>query len=151
MLKCRNPDHRLHQEDNCKGCNNISNNPDGILGRAIPSFQIFWATRDDEDNKIDYVKLKQSCKAILRKLKSLGRLFTGTFVREISSPKDLKDPSVLEDFKLIDFEFGRKVRTPYRFAMRNDAIQPAQFQLSYMPRKHEHDGSCSKQILRGEF
>jgi hypothetical protein len=54
--------------------------------------------------------------------------------------RSLNNPSVIEDFKLIDFEFSGNVDTPYPFmSLLNQEISWPKGFNSYMPRKLEHD------------
>jgi hypothetical protein len=64
------------------------------------------------------------------------------------------DPSVLEDFMLVDFEFSGKVDEPYPcLATKNpDITWPVGFN-SYSLRKHEHDNDnyMFMQMIDNEF
>jgi hypothetical protein len=81
-----------------------------------------------------------SVKDILVKLQELGIVHGDFRASNILARRSKSDPSVLEDFKLIDFEFSGKVNEPYPFlALRNRDIKWHDGVNSYSPRQFEHD------------
>ena len=62
------------------------------------------------------------------------------------------DGSILESFKLVDFEYSGKVDERYPFlGMKNpDIAWPSDF-ISYAPRKFEHDEYMLKQIVISDW
>ena len=60
---------------------------------------------------------------------------------QAQTPNQTKKPKIiLEDFKLIDFEFSGKAGQPYPvLSMKNPSINWHDGFNSYMPRKHDHD------------
>ena len=60
---------------------------------------------------------------------------------QVQTPNQTKKPTIiLEDFKLIDFEFSGKEGHPYPvLSMKNPAIEWHSGFNSYMPREHAHD------------
>ena len=66
------------------------------------------------------------------------------------------DPAILEDFKLIDFEYSGLVDTPYPFvALKNDKVRWHQDFNSYAPRKFEHDqymlDNMNSEVIGGDY
>ena len=89
---------------------------------------------------LNRTSLSTSISAILPKLKEL-KIVHGDFRSvNILAKRSAADPAILEDFKLIDFEYSGLVDTPYPFvALKNDKVHWHQGFNSFAPRKFEHD------------
>ena len=101
----------------------------------------------DPKLEIDRESLNKSLSDILEKFKALGIVHgdfrSGNILAKLSN----EDPTLLEDFKMIDFEFSGKVGEPYPFlAMRNNTINWPDGFNSYMPRQFDHDKFMLDQI-----
>ena len=96
---------------------------------------------NDETEKIlNRSQIFDSLKDILEKLKNLGIVHGDFRSVNILEKKSGSDPSILEDFKLIDFEWGGKLHEPDPFLdLRSREINWPNGVNSYMPRKFEHD------------
>ena len=90
-----------------------------------------------------------SLQNILLKLQSLNLVHGDFRSVNILAKRSENDPSILEDFKLVDFELSGKVNEPYPFlALKSRRITwPDDFE-SYMPRRFEHDQFMLNQIQR---
>ena len=101
--------------------------------------------RDDLLLKLQSIltKLKASDLCIVH-----GDFRSGNIFAKISD----NDPSILDDFKLIDFEFSGKENVPYPcLGTRNPEINwPSSFN-SYMPRLFEHDQIMLEQMNINEL
>ena len=96
---------------------------------------------NDETEKIlNRSQIFDSLKDILEKLKTLGIVHGDFRSVNILAKKSGSDPSILEDFKLIDFEWSGKLNEPYPFlALKSREINWPNGVNSYMPKKFEHD------------
>jgi hypothetical protein len=99
--------------------------------------------------KINQERLLESIKGILSRLKELEIVHGDFRSNNIMAKRSADDPSVLEDFMLIDFEFSGKVDEPYPcLATKNPDIVGFN---SYSLRKHEHDNYMFMQMIDNEF
>ena len=81
-----------------------------------------------------------SLQNILLKLQSLNLVHGDFRSVNILAKRSENDPSILEDFKLVDFELSGKVNEPYPFlALKSQKIVWPEDFYSYMPRRFEHD------------
>ena len=121
------------------------------------SYDTLFNTMVTYGKDIDQKRLKNSLEDILRKLEALDivhgdyrscnilvkRSQIQAHVQNTSQQQEEQKEIpkiVLEDFKLISFEFSGKVGTPYPFlAMKNDTINWPPGYKSYWPRKFDHD------------
>ena len=93
-----------------------------------------------------------SLKAILGQLRGLELVHGDFRSTNILARRSQSDPSILEDFKLIDFEFSGKVNEPYPFlALKNYKITWPEDFNSYMPRVFKHDEFMLDQMKNNEF
>ena len=101
---------------------------------------VFNHLQNSRNAALDRDKIYESLGEILVKIKNL-RIVHGDFrSANILAKRSVDDPSLLEDFKLIDFELSGEVDEPYPFlALRNQRISWPMGFHSYMPRKFDHD------------
>ena len=93
-----------------------------------------------------------SLKGILGKLEELGIVHGDFRSSNIIAKRSEEDPSVLEDFKLIDFELSGKVDELYPFvALKNPEINWNIGVNSYAPRKFEHDQHLLNVMIQDEL
>ena len=93
-----------------------------------------------------------SLQDILLKLQSLNLVHGDFRSVNILAKRSENDPSILEDFKLVDFEFSGKLGEPYPFlALKSQKINWPEDFHSYMPRKFEHDQFMLNQIQNNEI
>ena len=104
------------------------------------------------ENKINHQSLYNSLAEILSKLKELNIVHGDFRSNNILAKRSGNDASVLEDFKLIDFEFSGIVGKPYPFlAMRNPKISWPDGFNSYQPRMFGHDEHMLEKIIKFDF
>jgi hypothetical protein len=113
---------------------------------------VFNFLRNKDGPKINQERLLESIKGILSRLKELEIVHGDFRSNNIMAKRSADDPTVLEDFMLVDFEFSGKVNESYScLATKNpDITWPVGFN-SYNLRKHEHDNHMFMQMIETEF
>ena len=112
----------------------------------------FIHNSNDSENKINHQSLYNSLVHILSKLKELNIVHGDFRSNNILAKRSENNDSVLEDFKLVDFEFSGIVGQPYPFlAMRNPTIAWPEGFNSYQPRMFDHDEHMLNKIITLDF
>jgi hypothetical protein len=107
---------------------------------------------NSESNHLDRFNIYNSLRGIITKIQEFNIVHGDFRSCNILAKRSLNNPSILEDFKLIDFELSGNVGTPYpALALINHSITwPTDF-CSFMPRKFDHDLFMLEMIKNNEL